>query len=83
DHSTGQFLQHRLRQNGQNLIAPDHTALPVDRADAVAIAIESQSEIELLLGDEALEIGKVLFVSGIWVMVGKIAVDIGEQQVML
>ena len=83
DRRAGEFVEHRFGQNGENLVAPDHPALPVDRADPVTVAVEGQSEIELLLGDEALEIGEVRFFGGIGMMVGKFAVDIGEQQMML
>ena len=58
DRRAGQFLEHRFGQNGQNLVAPDHAALAVDRADPVAVAVESQSEIELLLRDERLQIAR-------------------------
>ncbi len=36
----------------QELVAPDHPALAVDRADPVAVAVEGEAEVELLLGDQ-------------------------------
>ena len=48
----GLLLQHRLGEDHQQLVAPDHPALAVDRADAVAVAVEGDAEVELLVGDE-------------------------------
>ena len=64
------------------MIPPDDPAFAVDRSDPVAIAIESHAEIELLLGDERAQVGQVGLDSGIRVMIGKIAVDFSEQQVV-
>ena len=80
---TGKFFQHRLSEDGKQLIAPDNPALAVDRSDPVAVTVESHAEIELFLRDERFEVGQVLFFGGIGMMVGKITVDFGEQQMML
>ena len=52
DRRAGQLLEHRLGEDHQHLVAPDHAALAVDRADAVAVAVEGDAEVELLVGDE-------------------------------
>ncbi len=83
DRRAGILAQHRFSQNGQKLIAPDHPALPVDRPDAVAIAVEGQSEIEVLLRDQGLEVRQILLFGGIGMMIGETAVHIGEQRMML
>src|SRR3546814_1510344 len=76
-------LQHRRGINLQQLVAPDHPALAIDRADAVAVSIESDTEIEALLGDELPQIRQILLLGRIGMVVRKMAVDVGKQQVML
>ena len=83
DRRAGLLAQHGYRQNGQKLIAPDHAALAVDRADAVAVAVESHSEIEVVVGDKPLQVGEILFFGRIGMMVGEIAVYLGEDRVVL
>src|SRR5579864_2603680 len=51
---TGQLLKHRYREDHQQLIAPDHASLAVDRADAVAIAVERDTEIEAFFRNKLL-----------------------------
>ena len=60
DRRAGQLLKHRLGEDHQQLVAPDHAALAVDRADPVAVAVESDPEVELLALDELLEVCEVL-----------------------
>src|SRR3546814_5773335 len=67
----------------QQLVAPDHPALAVDRADPVAVSIESDAEIEMSLRDQLFEIGQIRLVGWVGVMVRKMPVDVGEQKVML
>src|SRR3546814_5930780 len=76
-------LQHRRGINLHQLVAPDHPALAIDRADAVAVSIESDTEIEALLGDELPQIREILLLGRIGMVVRKMAVDVGKQQVML
>ena len=83
DRRTGQFLQHRLCINRQQLIAPDHPTFAIDGANTVTIAIECHAEVELLVGNQRLEIDEVLFLGRVGVMIGKIAVNVGKQGVML
>ena len=49
----GQFLEHRLGEDHHQLVAPDDPALAVDRADAVAVAVEGDAEVELLVARPA------------------------------
>jgi hypothetical protein len=70
-------------QDREQLVAPDDAALPVDRADAIAVAVEGESEIEVLLRDQLLQVREVLFLGRIGMMVGEGAVDLGEERVML
>ena len=49
----GTLAQHRLGEDGEQLVAPDHPALAVDRADPVAVAVEGDAEIEPLLARPA------------------------------
>ena len=82
DRGTGQCFQNRLSEDAQNLVAPDNAAQAIDRADAIAIAVESQSEIELVVGDKLFEIGQILLFGGVGVMIGEGAVNIGEDREM-
>src|SRR3546814_11993372 len=76
-------LQHRRGIDLQQLVAPDHPALAVDRADAVAVSIESDAEIEALLGDELTQIRHILLLGRIGMVARKMSVDVGKQHVML
>src|SRR3546814_6213095 len=73
-------LQHRRGINLQQLVAPDHPALAIDRADAVAVSIESDTEIEALLGDEPPHIRDILLPGRIGMVVRKLDVDVGKHQ---
>ena len=75
-------LQQVLCVNHQELIAPDDPPFAIDSADPVTIAVESNSEVEGSCRDEILQIGKIVFDGGVRVMVGKSAVDLGEEDVM-
>ena len=77
------FLQHRLGEDHQQLVAPDDAALGVDRTDPVGVAVERNAEVELLLGDERLQVRKIGFDRGIGMMVRKGAVDFSVDRVML
>ena len=79
----GSSLQHRLGEDHQQLVAPDHAALAVDRADAVAVAVEGDAEVELLVGDEALQVLEVRLDRRIRVVVGKAPVHLAEDDVVL
>ena len=76
-------FQSVLRIDHQQLIAPNHPAFTIDRADPVAVAVESHSEIEVLLGDERAQIRQIRLDRRIGMMIGKSAVDIGEKKVVL
>ena len=76
----GTSLQHRLGEDREQLVAPDHPALAVDRADPVAVAVEGDAEIEALLGDQRLEVGEIGLVGRVGMMVGEAAVDLGVEQ---
>ena len=79
----GTVPQHRLGEDGEQLVAPDHPALAVHRADPVAVAVEGDAEIELLLRDQRLEVREIGLLGRVGMMVGKAAVDIGVERVML
>src|SRR3546814_14595429 len=64
-------LQHRGGIDLQKLVAPDYPALAVDRADPIAVSIESDAEIEIPLRDQFLEIGQIRLFGRIGVMVRK------------
>ena len=83
DGRAGQGFQHWLGQDQHQLVAPDHPPFAVNRADAVAVAVEGDAEVELLVGDELLKVGEVLLDRRIGVVVGEGAVDLGEDHVML
>src|SRR3546814_5378857 len=56
DDRRARFLfQHRFGKDREQLVAPDDPALAVDRADPVAVAIEGDAEIELLLQHHAMQ----------------------------
>ena len=57
--------------------------VPADRADAVGVPVECDAEIEIVLGDQLLEVGEVLFDRRIGMVVGEGAIDVGEDGVML
>ena len=57
--------------------------LAVDRADAVGVAVEGDAEVELLVGDELLQVGEVGLDRRVGVVVGEGAVDLGVERVML
>ena len=82
DGAAGQFTQHRLGQQGQQLIAPHHAALAIDRADPVCIAIEGDAEIAALFAHHAFQIGQIGFHRGIGVVIGEAAIHVAEQQMM-
>ena len=65
------LLEHRLGEDREQLVAPDHAALAVDRANPVAVAVERDSEVELLVGDKPLQVGEVLLDRRIGVVVGE------------
>ena len=79
----GSSLQHGPGEDHQQLVAPDHAALAVDRADAVAVAVEGDAEVELLARNERLEVGEILLDGRIGVVVGESAVDLAEDDVMM
>ena len=66
----------------QKLIAPDHPALPVHRANPVAIAIKSDPEIKALVRHQRLEVSQIGFDRRIGVVVGEIAIHFGIKQMV-
>ena len=72
-----------FRIDHQQLIAPDNAAFAVDRADAVAVAVESNSEVEVLLGDERLKVLEVFRNGGIGMVIGKVSIDLGVEAEVL
>ena len=83
DRGSGDHSQQILGVDHQQLVAPHDPPGAIDRADPVAIAVECDSEIELLVRDQRAKIGEVLFLGRIRVMVRKIPVDIGKQREVL
>src|SRR5690606_22120991 len=61
------------------LIAPDDPPLAIDRTDPIAIAVEGDTEIEVLLGDEPAQIFQVLRNGRVGMMVREIAVHFGVE----
>jgi hypothetical protein len=53
-------LQHVARPQDQQLVAPQDAALAVDRADAVAVAVEGDAEVAALLLHLGLQLLEVL-----------------------
>ena len=82
DRRTGAVFEHIFGIDHQELIAPDHPARAVDRADPVAIAVKSHAEVEVLGCDKRAQIGEIGFHSRIRMVVGEMAVDLGKQQMM-
>ncbi len=80
--AAGQFAQHRFGQQGQQLIAPHHAALAIDRANPIGIAIKGNAEIAALLAHHAFQIGQIGLHRGIGVMIGKTAIHVAEQQMV-
>ena len=71
------------RQDLQDLVAAHDAALAVDDADPVAVAVEADAELEAALGHACGSDPRDFAASvGIRVMVGEVAVDLGEQQVV-
>ena len=52
DRCAGMLGERGGGQDHQDLVTPDHPALAIDRTDSIAIAIESESEIEASVGDQ-------------------------------
>src|SRR5690554_153915 len=63
--------------NHQELIAPDHSPLSIDCTDAIAVAVEGNSEIELLLGYKPPQVFEVLRNRGIRMVIGESPIDFG------
>ena len=80
---TGQRFQHRFGKDAQNLVAPDNAAHAIDRTDPVAVTVESQSEIELVVRDELFQVAKVFLFRGIGMMIGERAINFGKDRMML
>ena len=83
DGRAGPLVQHRGGIDLEQLVAPDHPALAVDRPDTVAVSIESDAEIEALLRDQLPQIGQIRLDRGIGMVVRKMAVDISVEKMML
>ena len=76
DRCAGHRGQHRHRKYAQDLIAPDDPTCAIDRTQPVAVAVECQSEIELVVDNEPFQVGEVLFLGRVGVVVGEGAVNI-------
>ena len=83
DRCTRQRAQHRLGEQTEELVAPDDAALPIDRAEPVAVAVEGQPHVGTVLGDGSFEVGEVVLLGRVGVVIREGAVDIGEQQHVL
>ena len=77
---TGQILEHVPRQDGEQLIPPQHPAQGIDDADAVAIAVEGDPEVAFLGGDALFELLQVGLHGGVRVVGRKGAVDAFVEQ---
>ena len=72
--------EHLGGEDLHQLIAEQDAALAVDHADPIAVAIEGDAELRAFGADRADQCGEVLRHGRVGVMVGEIAVDLGEQQ---
>ena len=61
------------------MVAPDHPALAVDRAEPVGVAVEGDAEIEALLAHQRLQILEIGLLGRIGMVVGEAAVDLGVE----
>src|SRR3546814_18592128 len=71
-------LQHGFGEDRQKLVAPDHAAFTVDRADAVAVAVKGDSAIQIVFGHSPAQVRKVALLGRVGVVAGKVAVHLGE-----
>jgi len=83
DRCAGLTLQHILGIDLQQLVAPYHPALAIDRTNSVTIAVKGHAEIETFLCHQGLQIGQILFLGRVGMVVGKTAIDFGIEQMML
>ena len=81
--SARDIAQYVFGEDLKQLVAPDNTSLAVNRTNAVAIAVKSHSEIEMLFRDKLLQIDQIYRVGGIGVMIGKLAIHIHKQKMVL
>ena len=65
------------------LWSPASSVDDLDDADPVAVAVKSHSEIEFLFRDKPLQIDQILGVGGIGVVIGKLAIHIHKQKMVL
>src|SRR3546814_5265209 len=73
----------RISDWSSDVCSSDLAALPVDRADPIAVAVESQSKIEAFVRDEPLQVGQILLFGGIGMMIGEMTVHLGEDRMVL
>src|SRR5437879_8390518 len=74
DGGTRPILQHVARPQDQQLVAPKDAALAIDRADAVAIAVEGDTEVAAAALHFLHQLLEVLRHRRIWMMCGQRAV---------
>ena len=79
----GFSLQHVGSEDDQQLVAPDHPPLAVDRADPVGVPVKRETEVELLVSNQLLKIDKVGFDRRVGVVIWEAAVDLSEERVVL
>ena len=79
----GSAARNRHGQNAEDLVAPDHATGAVDCTQPVAVAIESQSEVELVVDDKPFEVGQILLFGRVRVMIGKTTVNVGVKRLVL
>ena len=71
--------QHFFGQRHQQPIRPDNFTGTVHHAQAVGVAVESQTDIGALFHNRRLQIGQIFGDTGIRMMVGKAAVHFTKQ----
>jgi hypothetical protein len=79
----GQSLEHRLGQDHHDLVAPDHPALAVDRADPIAVAVEGDADVEALSRTSAFRCARLASTVGSGWWLGKVPSIQREDRVML
>ena len=71
----GRCCEQILRQDHQDLIAPQHPPAAIDDANPIAITVESKTEVDVSLRDGIDQIAQVFRLRRIGMVVGKMAVD--------
>ena len=76
------FGKHGARQHDHQLVTPQDAALPVDHADPVAIAIQRDAEVGLVLGHRLHQLFQIFRHGRVGMMIRESAVHLDIQQHM-